>query len=328
MTLTAHELAEIERANQSGLRPVVFIHGLWLLSSSWDRWRARFEEAGFTTIAPGWPDDPESIEDARANPDAFAEKMVQEVTDHYLEAIAALTDKPAVIGHSFGGLIAQKIAGVGESVATVAVDPAPFRGVLSVPVSSLKSSSPVVSHPGTSLKHGVTLSFEDFQYGWANALEESEARELYDEFHVAAAGNPIFQVVTANLNPFSETKVDSKNPDRGPLLLIGGEVGPHSSGQAHRTGIQDPGEEPGDHRDHHHPQPRSLAHHRSWVGRSRSDLARLRRSGGCASGDEVTTSTTPGSDARRPQSGSADHPGSSAPPSCSRPVIPSFRNAV
>jgi len=224
MSLTAHEQAEIERANQSGLRPVVFIHGLWLLSSSWDRWRARFEEAGFTTIAPGWPDDPESIADARANPDAFAEKMVQEVTDHYLEAIAALTDKPAIVGHSFGGLIAQKIAGGGESVATVAVDPAPFQGVLSVPLSSLKSSAPVVAHPGNSLKHGVTLSFEAFQYGWANALDESEARELYDEFHVAAAGNPIFQVVTANLNPFSEVKVNSKNPDRGPLLLIGGEL--------------------------------------------------------------------------------------------------------
>jgi non-heme chloroperoxidase len=223
MTLTAHELAEIDRANESGLRPVVFIHGLWLLSSSWDRWRARFEEAGFTTIAPGWPDDPESVEEARTNPDAFAEKMVQEVTDHYVEAIDALTTKPAVVGHSFGGLIAQKIAGVGRSAATVAVDPAPFQGVLSVPISSLKSSSPVVSHP-RSLKHGVTLEFDDFQYGWANALDDSEARELYDQYHVAAAGNPIFQVVTANLNPFSETKVDTKNPERGPLLLIGGEL--------------------------------------------------------------------------------------------------------
>ncbi|GAA1952345.1 alpha/beta hydrolase [Microbacterium deminutum] len=224
MSVTANELAEIERANQSGLRPVVFVHGLWLLSSSWDRWRAFFEEAGFTTIAPGWPDDPESIEDARANPDAFASKMVQEVTDHYLEAIAALTEIPAVVGHSFGGLIAQKIAGTGVSGATVAIDPAPFQGVLSVPASSFKSSAPVVSHPGTSLKHGVTLSFEEFQYGWANALDEDEARRLYDEFHVAAAGNPIFQVVMANLNPFSETKVDTKNPDRGPLLIIGGEL--------------------------------------------------------------------------------------------------------
>ncbi|HEY0259565.1 MAG TPA: alpha/beta hydrolase [Lacisediminihabitans sp.] len=222
-TLTAVERDDIARANASGRRPVVFVHGLWLLSSSWDRWRTVFEDAGFTTIAPGWPDDPPSIEDARANPDAFASKMVQEVTDHYLEAIAELETRPAVIGHSFGGLIAQKIAGEGASVATVAIDPAPFQGVLSVPFSSLKSSAPVVSHP-SSLKHGVTLSFEEFRYGWANALDDDEARALYNEFHVAASGNPIFQVVTANLNPFTETKVDTKNPDRGPLLLIGGEA--------------------------------------------------------------------------------------------------------
>lgn len=244
MTLTANEIAEIERANASGRQPVAFVHGLWLLSSSWDQWRAVFEEAGYTTIAPGWPDDPESIDDARANPDVFATKMVQEVTDHYLEAIAALEERPAVIGHSFGGLIAQKIAGAGASVATVAIDPAPFQGVLSVPLSSLKSSAPVVGNLG-SLKHGVTLSFEQFQYGWANALDEAEARALYDEFHVAAAGNPIFQVITANLNPFAETKVDTKNPERGPLLLIAGEkdhtvpVGPTES--AYRIQSKNPG---------------------------------------------------------------------------------------
>jgi len=222
-TLTEIELAEIVRANESGRRPVVFVHGLWLLSSSWDRWRAVFEDAGFTTIAPGWPDDPASIEEARANPDAFASKMVQEVTDHYLGAIAELNLKPAVVGHSFGGLIAQKAAGEGASFATVAIDPAPFQGVLAVPFSSLRSSAPVVGHP-SSLKRGVTLSFEEFRYGWANALDEDEARALYDEFHVAAAGNPIFQVVTANLNPFAETKVDTRNRDRGPLLLIGGDA--------------------------------------------------------------------------------------------------------
>lgn len=222
-TVAPAERAEIARANASGRRPVVFVHGLWLLSSSWDRWRSVFEEAGFTTLAPGWPDDPPSIEQARANPDVFASKMVQEVTDHYLEAVAELNRRPVVIGHSFGGLIAQKIAGEGAAVATVAIDPAPFQGVLSVPLSSLKSSAPVVGHL-RSLKHGVTLSFEEFRYGWANALDEDEARALYDEFHVAAAGNPIFQVVTANINPFSQTKVDTKNPNRGPLLLIGGEV--------------------------------------------------------------------------------------------------------
>ena len=181
-----------------------------------------FDDAGYATIAPGWPNDPTSVEQARADPDAFAATMVGEVTDHYLEAIAELTMKPAVVGHSFGGLIAQKIAGEGASLATVAIDPAPFRGVLSVPLSSLKSSAPVVSHL-SSLRHGVTLSFDEFRYGWANALDEDEAHALYDEFHVAAAGNPIFQAVTANLNPFTEVRVDSSNPDRGPLLLIGGE---------------------------------------------------------------------------------------------------------
>lgn len=222
-TLTDIELAEIARANSSDRQPVVFVHGLWLLSSSWDRWRGVVEDAGYTAVAPSWPDDPPSIEAARSNPDAFASKMVREVTDHYLEAIAELNVKPAVIGHSFGGLIAQKIAGEGASAVTVAIDPAPFRGVLSVPPSSLKSSAPVVGHL-SSLKHGVTLSFADFHYGWANALDEDEARALYEQFHVAAAGNPIFQVVTANLNPFSETKVDTRNPDRGPLLLIAGEA--------------------------------------------------------------------------------------------------------
>ncbi len=222
-TVTSAERDEVARANASGRRPVVFVHGLWLLSSSWDRWRSVFEDAGFATLAPGWPDDPPSIEQARAHPDAFASKMVQEVTDHYLETIAELNVKPVVVGHSFGGLIAQKIAGEGAAVATVAIDPAPFKGVLSVPLSSLRSSAPVVGHP-SSLRHGVTLSFEEFQYGWANALDEDEARALYEEFHVAAAGNPIFQVVTANLNPFSETKVDTNNPNRGPLLLIGGEA--------------------------------------------------------------------------------------------------------
>lgn len=223
MSLTDHEEAEIERANASGLRPVMFVHGLWLLSSSWDRWRAMFEEAGYTTIAPGWPDDPDTVAEARENPEVFARKMVQEVTDHYLDAIARLQHRPAVVGHSFGGLIAQKIAGQGSSVATVAIDPAPFQGVLPIPAAALKSAFPVVSNPANT-RRAVTLTFEQFSYGWANALDESEAQELYDTYHVAAAGNPIFQAVTANLNPFSETKVDTGNPERGPLLIISGEA--------------------------------------------------------------------------------------------------------
>jgi pimeloyl-ACP methyl ester carboxylesterase len=220
--LTDTERAEIGRANASGLRPVVFVHGLWLLSSSWDRWRALFEEQGYTTLAPGWPDDPESIEQAKADPEVFANKMIAEVTDHYLEAIAALSIDPAVIGHSFGGLIAQKIAGEGVAAVTVAIDSAPFRGVLPLPASTLKSAAPILTHP-TSIGTSVSLTYEQFAFGWSNALSDEEGRALYDEFHVPAARNPLFQAATANLNPFTEASVDTKNHERGPLLIVSGD---------------------------------------------------------------------------------------------------------
>ena len=223
MSLTDHEKSEIEQANASGKQPVVFVHGLWLLASSWDRWRRLFEDAGYSTLAPGWPDDPETVTDARDNPEVFAHKMVQGVTDHYLEAIAELGTKPAVIGHSFGGLIAQKIAGESVAAVTVAIDPAPFRGVLPLPVSSLKSAFPVLGNPANSGR-AVTLTLDEFKYGWANALSDEEAKQLHDEFHVAAPGAPLFEAATANLNPFSDVKVKTKKAeDRGPLLLISGE---------------------------------------------------------------------------------------------------------
>jgi non-heme chloroperoxidase len=219
---TDHEKQEIDRANESGLRPVVFVHGLWLLSSSWDRWRALFEEQGYTTIAPGWPDDPETVAEAKADAEVFAKKMIGQVTDHYLAAIGQLSVDPAVVGHSFGGLIAQRIAGEGVAAVTVAIDAAPFRGVLPLPASSLKTAAPVLAHPG-SVGKSITLTFEQFRFGWANALPEEEARELYETYHVPSARNPLFQAATANLNPFTEAKVDTKNHERGPLLLISGD---------------------------------------------------------------------------------------------------------
>ncbi|MFD3406025.1 alpha/beta hydrolase [Kribbella sp. NPDC058693] len=222
MSLTDRERSEVGQANTSGKQPVVFIHGLWLLSSSWDRWRQLFEENGYSTIAPGWPDDPETVAEAREHPEVFAHKMVQAVTDHYLEAIRGLDRKPAVVGHSFGGLIAQKIAGEGAAAVTVAIDPAPGRGVLPLPASALKSGSPVLGNPANA-RRSVTLTFDEFKYGWANNLDEDEARQLYDEYHVAASGVPIFQAAVANLNPFSETKVEYKAEDRGPILLVSGE---------------------------------------------------------------------------------------------------------
>jgi pimeloyl-ACP methyl ester carboxylesterase len=220
--LTSHEQQEIDRANGSGLRPIVFVHGLWLLSSSWDRWRALFEQSGYSTLAPGWPDDPETVEEANADPEIFAHKKIQQVTDHYLDAIGRLNTRPAVVGHSFGGLIAQRLAGEGVAAATVAIDPAPFRGVLPLPLSALKSASPVLANP---LNYGraVPLSFEQFRFAFANAVDEGEARELYQTFSVPAPGAPLFQAATANLNPWTEARVDTENPARGPLLIISGE---------------------------------------------------------------------------------------------------------
>jgi non-heme chloroperoxidase len=221
-TTTVTEAEEVERANASGKTPVVFIHGLWLLPSSWDRWATVFEEAGYAALTPGWPDDPETVAEANAHPEVFAHKTVGQVADHYADVIGRLSKKPVVIGHSFGGLLTQIIAGRGLSAASVAVDPAPFRGVLPLPISALRSASPVLGNP-LNRNRAVPLTYDQFRYGFANAVGEDEARELYETYAVPAPGAPIFQAAAANLNPWTEAKVDSKNPERGPLLIIGGE---------------------------------------------------------------------------------------------------------
>jgi len=185
-TPTASEQAEIDRANASGKQPVVFVHGLWLLDSSWDRWAAFFEEAGYAAVTPGWPDDPTSVEAARAHPDAFAGKSVGDVAAYQQMIIERLDRRPAIIGHSFGGLLVQILAGRGLSAATCAID--------------------------------------QFRFGFANAVTEDEAHALYDTFHVAGSGIPIFQAAFANINPASEVVADKKNPERGPMLIVSGEL--------------------------------------------------------------------------------------------------------
>jgi len=213
---------QIDRANATGRTPVVFVHGLWLLPNSWDRWAAAFDEAGYTALAPGWPDDPETVEEANAHPEVFAGKKVGQVADHIAGVIGKLKQKPAVIGHSFGGLLTQILAGRGLSAASVAIDPAPFRGVLPLPISALKSASPVLRNPANR-NRAVALTYEQFRFGFANAVSEEEAKELYAAFAVPAPGAPLFQAAFANLNPWTDAKVDSKNPDRGPLLIVSGE---------------------------------------------------------------------------------------------------------
>jgi non-heme chloroperoxidase len=146
-SITEHELEQCQRANQTGRQPVVFVHGLWLLPSSWDRWAALFEEHGYVALTPGWPDDPEMVEEAAEHPEVFAGKSIGQVADHFATIIRGLERKPAIVGHSFGGLLTQILAGRGLAKVSVAVDPAPFRGVLPLPISALKSGSPVLGNP-------------------------------------------------------------------------------------------------------------------------------------------------------------------------------------
>jgi pimeloyl-ACP methyl ester carboxylesterase len=211
----------IARANGTGLAPVVFIHGLWLLPTSWDRWAALFEEAGYTALTPGWPDDPETVAQAKERPEVFAGKTIGQIADHYADVIGRLDIKPAVIGHSFGGLLAQMVAGRGLSASTVAIDSAPFRGVLPLPISALRSSAAVISNPANR-NRAVPLTYDQFRYAFANAVSEDEAKELYETYAVPGSGVPVFQAASANLNPWTEAKVDTRNPDRGPLLIVSG----------------------------------------------------------------------------------------------------------
>ncbi len=222
MPITSAEQEQIDLANTSGKQPVVFVHGLWLLASSWDRWRALFEERGYATVAPGWPDDPATVAEGRAHPEVFAGKSVGGITDHVAEVIDGLRAKPVVIGHSFGGLITQKLAGLGLARASVAIDPGPFRGVLPLPLSSLKAASAVLANPAN-YRRQVMLSPAQFRYAFTNAVPQAEADALYAEFPVPGSGMPLFQAAFANANPRSETRVDTRNPARGPLLVISGE---------------------------------------------------------------------------------------------------------
>ena len=222
MAISEREARQVEQANASGRTPVVFIHGLWLLPSSWNNWVDFFEENGYAGVTPDWPDDPETVEVARAEPEILAKKTLKQIADHTAEVIGGLQQRPAVMGHSTGGLLTYMIADQGLSAASVAIDPGPFRGVLSLPISSLRSSWPVIRNP---LNRGkaITLTLDQFKYGWANALSDDEAKQLYETYHVAAPGGALMQMANANLNPWTEAKVDTKNPDRGPLLIIDGE---------------------------------------------------------------------------------------------------------
>jgi non-heme chloroperoxidase len=222
VAISEREAQQVEKANASGRTPVVFIHGLWLLPSSWNNWVDFFEQEGYAGVTPDWPDDPETVEEARANPDVLAKKTLKQIGDHTEDVIRGLQEMPAVMGHSTGGLLAQLVADRGLSAATVAIDPGPFRGVLPLPVSTLRVSAPILRNPLNRSK-AITLTFDQFKYGWGNALSEEESKHLYETYHVAGSAAALMQMANANVNPWTEAKLDPKNPKRGPLLIIDGE---------------------------------------------------------------------------------------------------------
>src|SRR3954454_23784848 len=222
-SITDHEAAQIERANATKAEPIVFVHGLWLLPSSWDRWVKLFEEAGYVGVTPGWPDDPDTVAEAREHPEVFAGKGITEIADHLEAIIRRLDRKPVVIGHSFGGLLTEILAGRGLAAASVAISPAPFQGVLPLPISALRAASVALRNPAN-WNRAVPLTYDQFRYSFGNAVTETEAKALYESHSVPGRGEPLFQAAAANFNPWSEAKVKTKRADRVPMLIISGDV--------------------------------------------------------------------------------------------------------
>jgi non-heme chloroperoxidase len=201
--------------------PVIFIHGLWIHSAAWQPWVELFRSAGYDAMAPGWPGDSDSVEQTRKNAAAVADKGIDDITNGYLDVIASLPVKPIVIGHSFGGLIAQKLLSMNVAAAAVAIDPGQIKGVKPLPFAQLRSGLPVLSRPGNR-KRAVTLTRKQFRYGFGNAVTESESAELFDKWAIPGPGKPLFEASTANFKRSSPAAVDTSTGDRGPLLIVAG----------------------------------------------------------------------------------------------------------
>ena len=201
--------------------PVVFVHGLWLHADSWGAWIDRFRDFGYAPVAPGWPGDGSTVEETREHPERVAGYGINEVVQHYVTAIDTLDAKPIAIGHSFGGLVVQRLLAEGHAAAAIAIDPAPIKGVVYTPPSALRVASVALRNPANR-KRAVALSRKQFRYGFGNALTEAESNALFDRFTIPSPGKPLFEAVFANFSRRSPARVDTRNPDRGPLLLTAG----------------------------------------------------------------------------------------------------------
>jgi non-heme chloroperoxidase len=206
--------------NTPGPTPVVFVHGLWMHASSWQNWLTLFAEHGYQPIAPSWPGDAATVAATRARPEAVADRGITEITTQYAQVIADLPTKPIIVGHSFGGLIAQRLVGMGLARGCVVISPAQFKGILGLPLAQLQSALPVLSRPG--LLHKTWSHTPDsFAKAFANGVSRAESDRLYDAWTIPGPCRPLFQAGLANFTPNSEAVVDTRRA-RGPLLLIGG----------------------------------------------------------------------------------------------------------
>ncbi len=202
-------------------KTVVFIHGLWLHATSWAPWAELFERAGYTTLSPGWPGDQDTVAGSRANPDAIADHGIDDVVAHVSGIIDAMPEPPILVGHSFGGMIAEKLLGLNKARAAIAIDAAQIKGVLPLPLSALRATLPVFKNPAN--KHrAVSLNAEQFRYSFGNAVSEEESQELFDKWTIPAPGKPLFEAAAANFSLHSPAAVDTRNETRGPLLLVMG----------------------------------------------------------------------------------------------------------
>jgi len=201
--------------------PVVFIHGLWLHATSWAPWQDLFAESGYEPVAPGWPGDADTVEATREDPDSVANHGIDDVTEHYGKIIDGLGTPPILIGHSFGGLIAEKLLGMDRGAAAIAIDAAQIKGVLQLPLSQLRGTLSVVAN-STNKNKAVSLTAKEFRYSFGNALSEEESNSLFEKWTIPSPARPLFEAASAAFSPHSPAKVDTANEDRGPLLLTMG----------------------------------------------------------------------------------------------------------
>ena len=207
--------------NGESPRTVVLIHGLWMTPLSWEHWIARYRDEGVNVLAPAWPRMEGDVESLRRDSSSFANLGFGEIVDHYDSIIQGLDQPPIIMGHSFGGLIAQVLLDRGLGAAGVAIDPAPVKGIFFLPFSTVKVVFPALANPANNHR-AVPLTPEQFHYAFGNLLSEEDSLKRFERYAVLGPDHVLFQASLANFNPHAATTVNFHNSDRAPLLLVAG----------------------------------------------------------------------------------------------------------